>query len=56
MHSAANYRRQAARSRRLALTAINPEVQKQLETAAADFDEMAVEIERQTNGKWSPQV
>ena len=35
-------------------TAIDPEVQKQLETAAADFDEMAAEIERQTNGKWPP--
>jgi hypothetical protein len=51
MRSAEHYRSQAARSRRLAKAAIDPDLQKQLETTAAEFDEMAAEIERQTNGK-----
>jgi hypothetical protein len=56
MPSAEHYRSQAARSRRLAKTAIDPELRKQLETTAAEFVAMAAEIERQTNGKLPPQV
>jgi hypothetical protein len=50
MRSAEYYRRLAARSRRMAQTAIDPLVRDQLKQSAADYDAMADEIERQTNG------
>jgi hypothetical protein len=53
MRSAENYRRLAARSRRLAKTAIDPLVRAQLETSAAEYEAMADKLE-QTNGKKPP--
>jgi hypothetical protein len=48
MRSVENYRRLAARSRRMAQTAVDPLVREQLQQSAADYDAMADKLEQTT--------